>query len=74
MAVIGGGLGVIENGLVRDRDIKDPLHDVGSFAGADGEGHIEGQDKTENILRVMDSSNVDEWFERTRVNEFCGLE
>ena len=74
MAVVGGGLGVIEDGLVRDADIKDVLQDISSFAGRDGEGDVEGQDKAKNILRVMDPSDVDEWFKRTGVNEFCGLE
>lgn len=42
MAVVGGGLGVIEHGLVRDRDIKNSLHDIGGFAGRDSEGDVEG--------------------------------
>ena len=74
MAVVGGRLGVIEDGLVRDSDIKDVLQDISSFAGGDGEGDVEGQDKPKDILRVMDSSNVDEWFEWSRVNKFCCLE
>jgi len=74
VAVVGGGLGVIEHGLVRDRDIKNSLHDIGGFAGRDSEGDVEGQDKPKDILRVMDPSNVDEWFAGARVNKFCGLE
>lgn len=74
MAVVGGGLGVIEDGLVRDTDIKDVLHNIGGFAGRDGEGHVEGQDKAEDVLRIVDPSNVDEWFDRTGVNEFRRLE
>lgn len=74
MAVVGGGLGVIEDGLVRDADIKDILQDIGGFAGRDGEGHVEGQDEAEDVLRVMDPSNVDVGFKRTGVNEFCRLE
>ena len=45
MAVVGGSFGVIEDGLVRDADIKDVLHDIGGFTGRDGEGDIEGQDE-----------------------------
>lgn len=37
VAVIGGGFGVVENGLVRDADIKNILKDIGCFSGADGE-------------------------------------
>jgi hypothetical protein len=74
VAVVGGGLGVIEDGLVRDADIKDILQDISGLAGGDGEGHVEGQDKAEDILRVMNFSDVNEWFDRTGVKEFCGLE
>ncbi len=74
MAVVGCGLGVIEDGLVRDADIKNILQDIGSFAGRDSEGDVEGQDEAEDVLRVVDSSDVDEWFERAGVNKFCGLE
>ena len=74
MAMVGGGLGVIEDGLVRDADIKNVLQDISSFTGGDSEGDVEGQDESENILRVMDLSDVDEWFNGTRVGEICGLE
>lgn len=74
MAVVGGGLGVIQDGLVRDADIKDVLQDVSSLASRDSEGDVEGQDESEDVLRVMDPSNVDERFEWARVNEFCCLE
>jgi hypothetical protein len=74
VAVVGGGLGIVEDGLVRDANIKNVLQDISSFTGGDSEGHVEGQDKPEDILRVMDPSNVDEWFEWSWVKEFCGLE
>ena len=74
MAVVGGGLGVIEHGLIRDGDVEDLLHDIGGFAGGDGEGYVEGQDKAEDILRVMYSSNVDERFHWAGVKKFCRLE
>lgn len=74
VAVIGGGLGVIEDGLVRDGDIKDALHDIGGFAGRDGEGDVEGEDEAKDVLRVMDSSNVDERFDGPGVCKFCRLE
>jgi len=74
VAVVGGRLGVIEDGLVRDSDIKDVLQDISSFAGRDGEGDVEGQDKAKDVLRIVDPSNVDEWFDWAWVNEFRGLE
>lgn len=42
MAVVCRGFGVVQDGLVRDIDIKDVLHDECSLSGADGEGDIEG--------------------------------
>ena len=74
MAAIGSGLGIVEYSLIRDVDIKDFLHDVGGFAGRDGEGDVEGQDESEDVLRIMDSVNIDEGLIRARMNKFCGLE
>jgi hypothetical protein len=74
MAAIGSGLGVVEYSLIRDVDIKDFLHDVGGFAGRDGEGDVEGQDETKDVLRVMDSVNIDEGFIGPGMNKICSLE
>jgi len=74
VAVVGGGLGVIEDGLVRETDIKDVLQDVSRLAGADGKGDVEGQDEAKDILRVMNFPNVDEWLEWAGVNKFGRLE
>ena len=74
MAAIGSGLGVVEYGLIRDVDIEDLLHDVGGFAGRDGEGDVEGQDEAEDILRVMDPVNIDERFIGPWMNKLGGLE
>jgi hypothetical protein len=74
VAVVGGRLGVIERGLIRDGDIKDLSRDIGSFAGGDSKRDVEGQDEAEDVLRVMDSSDVDEWLEWAGVNKVCRLE
>ncbi len=74
MAVEGGGFGVIEDGLVRDADIKNISQDVGGFTGGDGEGYVEGEDKAEDVLGVVDFSDVNEGLERAGVNDICGLE
>lgn len=74
MAVIGGGFGVVEDGLVRDTDIKDVLKNERSFSGADGEGDVEGQDEAKDVLRVVDPPDIDEWFEGAGMNEVCSLE
>ena len=72
--MVGGGFGVVQDGLVRDADIKDVLQDEGGFSGADGEGDVEGQDKSQDVLGVVDSSDVDERFERSGVKEISRLE
>ena len=74
VAVVRGSFSVVENGLVRHIDLKDLLKDERGFAGRDREGHVEGQYESENVLRIVDLSNVDEWFERSRQSDFLGLE
>ena len=74
MAVVGGGLGVVQDGLVRDVDIKNVLKNERGFSGADGEGDVEGQDEAKDVLRVVDPPDIDEWFEWAGVNEVCSLE
>ena len=37
MAVVSGRFGVVQDGLVRDVDVKNVLHDEGGLSGADGE-------------------------------------
>jgi len=74
MAVIGGGLGVVENSLVRDADIKDLLQDEGSFSGTDGEGDVEGQDEAKDVLGIVNTSDVDGGFAGAGVSNIRGLE
>jgi len=50
------------------------LHDVGCFAGRDGEGDVKGQDEAEDVLRVMDPVNIDERFIRARMGKLGSLE
>lgn len=69
MTVVGGGFGVIEDGLVRDADIKDVLQNIGGFAGRDGEGDVEGEDEAEDVLGIVNSSNVDGRLEWARMNK-----
>ena len=37
MAVERGSLGVVENSLIRDVDVKDGAKNIGGFSGGDGE-------------------------------------
>ena len=73
VAVVGGRLSVVENGLVRDADIKDVLQDESGFSGADGEGDVEGQDEPEDILGVVNSSDVDGRLDRSWMDKVGGL-
>jgi len=58
VAVEGGRGGIIQHRLIRNPDTEDISQDGSGFSGRDGVGHIEGQDKAENILGVMDSRQV----------------
>ena len=74
MAIVSGGFGVVKNSLIRNRDIKHLLKDEGCFSGADGKGHVEGQYKAENVLRVVDFSYVDVRFVWAGQGNFLSLE
>lgn len=74
MTVVRGGLGVVEDGLMGDVDVKDHAHDVGGLAGADGEGDEEREDKPEDVGRIVDFADVDGWFERGGGREIFSLE
>jgi len=64
MAVERGGLGVIEDSLVRDVDVKDDAHDVGGLAGAQGEGDQKREDEAQDVGRVVNFADVNGGFER----------
>ena len=42
VAVVGGALGVIEDGLIGDGDVKDIAQDKGCFSSGDGAGDVKG--------------------------------
>jgi len=42
VAVVGGALSVIEDGLVGDGDVKDIAQDEGCFSSGDGAGDVKG--------------------------------
>jgi hypothetical protein len=45
MAVISRGFGVVENGLIRDTDIKDMTQNKSRFSCWDGTGDMESQNQ-----------------------------
>jgi hypothetical protein len=58
VAVKGRGCGIVQHRLVRNPDTEDIPQDGGGFSGRDGEGHIECQDKAEDVLGVMDLCQI----------------
>jgi len=59
VAIISGGLGVIEHGLIRNRDSKDLFEDSGGFSGGDGKGDMEGECQPEHIRRIVNTKEID---------------
>ena len=45
VAVERGSLGVVENSLIRDVDVKDGAKNIGGFSGGDGEWDVERENK-----------------------------
>jgi hypothetical protein len=67
VAVESGCSGIIKNCLIRDFDIEDRMHDVGSLSSTDSKRDIEGEDKAEDIWGVVDFGEVDNGLFRLRV-------
>ena len=59
MAMVSSGFGVVENGLIRNTDLKDMVQDIGRFSGGDGTGDMEGQDQAQDIRAVEDAVKID---------------
>ena len=59
MAIISGGLGIVEHGLIRDGDPEDLPEYLRGFAGAEGKGDVEGQNQPDQMRRVMNFAEVD---------------
>ena len=49
VAVVGGGLSVVEHGLVGDGDAKDIAQNEGGFSGGDGAGDVKSEDEAQDI-------------------------
>ncbi|NUO07639.1 MAG: hypothetical protein HUU08_03010 [Candidatus Brocadia sp.] len=58
MARESGSFGVVEDCLIRDREVKNGFEDRSGFPCSDGKGDVKGQDKTEGIVRVVDFREV----------------
>jgi hypothetical protein len=67
--VVGGRLGVVEDGLIAEGHVKDLAQDLSGFTSRERERDMEGQDQAEQIRRAMNASQVQE-----RAREGRGLE
>lgn len=55
MAVIGGGLNVVKDGLIGEWDAPDITQHVGGFSGGDGIRDMQGENKGKDIQVVMNA-------------------
>jgi hypothetical protein len=56
VAIEGGGSGIVQNGLIGDRDGEDGPEDEGRLSGTEGERDVKSQDEAENIGSIMDGA------------------
>src|SRR5580765_8562148 len=60
VAVVGGGLGVVEDRLIAKGHVKDLAQDLSCFTGRERKRDMEGQDQAEQIGRAMNAGQVQE--------------
>lgn len=73
MAIEGGRSGVVQYGLVGDRDGEDGAEDESGLSCTEGEGDIKRQDKAKDIGSVMDGPQVNGWLLGLWESELVGL-
>jgi|GEM_PF-5871307 len=59
MAVESGSRSVVENSLIRDRDVKDRAEDEGGFSGGNSKGNVKGEDKAEDVGGIVNFREID---------------
>ena len=59
VAVISGGLGIVEDGLVAEGHAEDSPEDLRGLAGGEGKGDVEGQHQAQHVGRTMQTGDVD---------------
>lgn len=59
MAVESGSRSVIEDGLIRDLDVKDRAENEGGFSGSDSKRDVKGEDKAEDIGSIVNFREID---------------
>ncbi len=58
MAIEGGGSGVVQDGLIGDRDGEDGSEDESRLSCTQGEGDVKSQDKAKNMRSVVDGLQI----------------
>ncbi len=59
MAIEGGRSGVVQHGLIGDRDAEHGAQDEGRLSRTQGKSDVKREDKAENIRSVMDGPQID---------------
>ena len=59
VAVISGGLGIVEDRLVAEGHAEDSAQDLGGLTGGEGKGDVEGQHQAQHVGRTVQAGEVD---------------
>jgi hypothetical protein len=73
VAVKRRGCRIVQDRLIRDFDVEDGLQNSRGFPGWNGEGDVKGQDKTEDILGVMDLRKLHDRLIGPRMKKLLGF-
>jgi hypothetical protein len=73
MAIEGGRSGVVQYGLIGDRDGEHGAEDEGRLSRTEGERDVKSQDKAKNMRSVVDGPQIDGRLFRLREGKLMGL-
>jgi hypothetical protein len=73
MAIEGGRSGIVQDGLVGDRDGEDGAKDESRLSGTEGERDIKRQDKAQDMRSVVEGPQIDGRLFRWRESKLLGL-
>jgi len=74
MTVVGGCLGVVEDGLIADGHCEDLAQHLGGFASGQGKRDMEGQDQAQQIRTAVNAGQVEGGGVRSGRMKLNGLE
>jgi hypothetical protein len=73
MAIESCGCGIVEDGLIRDFDVKDTTEYGGGLSGSDGKRHIKGEDKAEDVSGIVNFREINFRVIRLGMIKFAGF-